>query len=494
MGGDLAPLWLRLMNTVLAPRSSFLRGFGRVAKDRALRDLLFSLALAALVVLLVIETVIFDAFDSSITKRTESWENAVSVAILVLVFGSAWIAHRRWSDNRKEIERRVAAEEDRDALRKQLNQIQKMKAIGELAGGIAHDFNNLLMVVDGFGRRASSNLEDRAILEECLTQILSAGERGAALTRQLLVFSRRQAMEKRVVTVKDLIEGVQGLLGHTLPEHFELRVDMENPDSKIETDPNEFVQAILNLVINARDAMPNGGRIVISTMEIEASGAAPNWIRFDIRDTGQGIDEETMQRIFEPFFTTKGRDQGTGLGLAMVYGFVHGNNGRIEVSSAVGEGTDFSLFFPATDGALVQVPQTGDAAAPGEGETILLVEDNEALLNLFKVQLAELGYKILSATGAFWALEINEDYEDTIDLLLTDVIMPGMSGIELAKAVRESRPDMKIIFMSGYAGEAKKTGGLPDDATFLQKPVNFNHLASVLRERIEENVEQRQAS
>jgi two-component system, cell cycle sensor histidine kinase and response regulator CckA len=481
------------MKTGSVTHTSIFKGFGRIARDRALRDLCFSLFLAVLVALLAVEAAIFEAFGVVNLKQREAWQSAVSTAILALAIGSVWIAYRRWSNNRREIERRVAAEEDRDALREQLTQVQKMKAIGELAGGIAHDFNNLLMVIDGFGRRATANLDDRAIQEECLKQILSAGERGAALTRQLLVFSRRQTMERRVVTVADLIEGVQGLLRHTLPEQFEIRFDIEDPNSKIETDPNEFIQAILNLVINARDAMPDGGRIVISTKEVDTDGGAPNWICFAIRDTGQGIDSATMQRIFEPFFTTKGRDQGTGLGLAMVYGFVQGNGGRIEVSSAVGEGTDFSLYFPASTGALVQVTRTGEVERRGEGETILLVEDNEALLNLVKVQLEELGYNVMSATGAFWALEIDEDYEGTIDLLLTDVIMPGMSGIELVKAMAESRPDMKVIFMSGYTDEANKTGNLPEGATFLQKPVNFNRLAVVLRERIEENVERQQA-
>ncbi len=434
-----------------------------------------------------------EAFDVIDTKRIEIWRNAYNGVILVLAIGSVGVAYQRWCYNRKEIERRTAAEEDRDSLRKQLTQVQKMKAIGELAGGIAHDFNNLLMVIDGFGRRASANLDNRAIQEECLNQILSAGERGAALTRQLLVFSRRQVMEKRVVTVGRLIEGVQGLLGHTLPEQFEIRFDIEDPSHKIETDPNEFIQAILNLVINARDAMTNSGRIVISTKEVGTDGDAPDWIRFDIRDTGHGIDKATMQRIFEPFFTTKGRDQGTGLGLAMVYGFVQGNGGRIEVSSALGEGTDFSLYFPASTNTPVQFVKTGEVELRGKGETILLVEDNEALLNLVKVQLEELGYNVMSASGAFWALEIDEDYEGSIDLLLTDVIMPGMSGIELVNAMAESRPDMKAIFMSGYTDEAKKTGNLPEGASFLQKPVKFNHLATVLREKIEENTQCRKA-
>ena len=481
------------MKTIALTYSSLFGSLGRSARDRVFRDLILSLILAVLVALLAIEAVIFEAFEIVDEKHIKIWDDTGSAAILVLAIASVWIAHRRWLDSQMEIERRVAAEEDRDALRKQLTQIQKLKAIGELAGGIAHDFNNLLMVIDGFGRRASSHFDDRAIQEECLNQILSASERGAALTRQLLVFSRRQAMEKRVVAVRDLIDGVQGLLGHTLPEQFEIRFDIEDPNSKIETDPNEFIQAILNLVINARDAMPDGGRIVISTKEVDSESEVPNWIKFDIRDTGQGIDDATMQRIFEPFFTTKDRDHGTGLGLAMVYGFVRGNGGRIEVSSVVGEGTDFSLFFPVSSGALVQVPKAGEVARRGKGETILLVEDNESLLNLLKVQLEELGYDVMSATGAFWALEIDEDYEGTIDLLLTDVIMPGMSGIELAKAMAENRSDMKVIFMSGYTDEAKKTGNLPDGATFLQKPVKFNLLAAILREKIEDIVERQQA-
>ncbi len=467
---------------------------GDLARGRLLRDLIFSLIMAAMIAFLTIDIVFFEIFDVLSDEQRHFWIKVFDLAVLFLAFGSAWFAYRRWTDSRQEIARRVAAEDDRDTLREQLTQVQKMKAIGELAGGIAHDFNNLLMVIDGFGRRAASSLGDRATLEECLNQIVSAAERGAALTRQLLVFSRRQAMEKTVVTVQELIEGVQGLLVHTLPEQFEMRFDLEDPASKIETDPNEFIQAILNLVINARDAMPNGGRIVISTKEVQADAGTPNWIKFDIRDTGQGIDEVTMKRIFEPFFTTKGRDQGTGLGLAMVYGFVKGNDGRIEVSSSVGEGTEFSLFFPSSGGAVVHTTEANGEERRGCGETVLLVEDNEALLNLIKVQLEELGYNVMSATGGFWALEIDEDYSGTIDVLLTDVIMPGMSGIELAKAMVESRPDMKVIFMSGYTDDSKKTGSLPEGATFLQKPVKSSRLAAVLRERLEENLEQQQAS
>lgn len=430
----------------------------------------------------------FDAFERfvELTRRYEHLElDSILLASLPASTAITWFSYRRWVDSVTENRRRREIERDRNDLREQLTQVQKMKAIGELAGGIAHDFNNLLMVIDGFGRRATANLSDKDVLQESLDQILQAGERGTALTRQLLVFSRRQAMEKAVVTVAEVIDGIRGLVKHTLPEKYEIRFDIENPNAKFETDPNEFVQALLNLIINARDAMTGGGRIVITSKCVDDREDYKRWVEFSIRDTGHGIDKATLTRIFEPFFTTKARDKGTGLGLAMVYGFVQSSGGRIDVKSKVGEGAEFILTFPRTDNPVVRANETDAADQYGMGETILVVEDSEPILALVKSQLEQLGYNVLTANNAFWALEIDEDYTNAIDVLLTDIIMPGMSGIELARAMAETRPLMKTIFMSGYSDEAKKTGQIPEGAVFLQKPVKLNHLATVLRGVIE---------
>lgn len=464
-----------------------LSGLSRLARDRAGRDVLI---LTPLVLAAAILLVTFDAFETFVETiwRYEHLElDNLYLAGFPAATAITWFSYRRWVDSVTENRRRREIEHDRNDLREQLTQVQKMKAIGELAGGIAHDFNNLLMVIDGFGRRAAANLGDKGVLQESLDQIIQAGERGTALTRQLLVFSRRQVMEKAVVTVAEVIDGIRGLVKHTLPEKYEIRFDLENPNAKIETDPNEFIQALLNLVINARDAMVKGGRIVITSKCFDDLENGSRWVQFSIKDTGHGIDKATLTRIFEPFFTTKARDKGTGLGLAMVYGFVQSCGGRIDVKSTVGEGTEFILTFPRTDSPVVRAKETDAADQYGMGETVLVVEDNEPILALVKSQLEQLGYNVLTANTAFWALEIDEDYADTIDVLLTDIIMPGMSGIELARAMADTRPLMKTIFMSGYSDEADKTGHMPEGAVFLQKPVKLNHLATVLRDVIEDD-------
>ena len=458
---------------------------GGPISTRAGRDLLLALFATAVLGALAVANDAFDATVAFIAAREgQAFEDGL-VMVFVLALCLAWYAYRRWSEGCGEMRRRMKAEAARDALYQQLNQAQKMTAIGNLAGGIAHDFNNLLMVINGFGQRAAGHLDDAAILRESLEQIVQAGERGAALTRQLLIFSRRQVLEKEVVTVAALFEEVQGLLDHAMTAKFGLYFDLENPDSRIETDRNEFVQALLNLVINACDAMPQGGRIVVSCRDVEDPAGGRGWICIGVQDSGHGMDAETRKRIFEPFYTTKERDKGTGLGLAMVYGFVQSCGGRIGVESEPGAGTKVLLSFPRSRSPLVRAKAEESGARPGRGETVLLVEDNEALLKLLKAQLEELGYKVLVASGGFWALELEEDYAGTIDLLLTDIIMPGMSGIELAAAMRETRPQMKTVFMSGYSDETKKTGELPADAVYVQKPVKLDRLAGVIRDTIE---------
>ena len=459
-------------------------GLGRLIRSRAGWDLLTALIVTAAFGAAAITNDAFHAIVDFVAAHEGQALDDVLIIAFVLALSLAWYSYRRWSEGRGEMCRRIEAEAARDALYQQLTQAQKMTAVGNLAGGIAHDFNNLLMVINGYGRRAASNLDDGSVLKESLEQIVTAGERGAALTRQLLIFSRRQVLEKEVITIAELFDGVRSLLDHAMTERYGLHFDLENPNSKIETDPNEFVQALLNLVINACDAMPGGGCIVISSRDLR-DGEGRCWVRIGVQDTGHGMDDETRKRIFEPFFTTKDRDKGTGLGLSMVYGFVQSCSGRIEVDSRIGEGTEFALSFLRTENPVVRAKEEDCADQYGLGETILLVEDNESLLHLLKVQLQELGYKVLVANGGFWALEVEEDYPDTIDVLLTDIIMPGMSGIELARAMRETRPLMKTIFMSGYTDETKKTGELPKDAVYVQKPVKLNRLAAVLRDVIE---------
>ena len=382
---------------------------------------------------------------------------------------------------------RTAAERQRDALRKQLAQVQKMEAIGALTGGIAHDFNNLLMVIDGYARRATDNMGKQTIVVESLQQVLGATKRAAALTKQLLVFSRRQAMEKKVARVADLIASVHGLLVQASGERIDLRLEIEDSALCIETDSNEFSQTLLNLTINARDAMPGGGTTTIVSRLVEGSDGKGDGVEISVTDTGAGMDEATAERIFEPFFTTKERGKGTGLGLATAYGFMQASGGEIRVRSKPGSGTTMSLLFPVSERPLIETPTETRGAARGGSETVLLVEDNEPVLKLVHEALTELGYEVLSAPSSFEALEREMSWDGAIDLLLTDVVMPGLSGIEVAQVVRARRPNTKVVFMSGYTDEAKKTGQMPGGATFLQKPVDMKRLAEVVRAQLDQS-------
>jgi len=379
-----------------------------------------------------------------------------------------------------------AAERQRDDLRKQLTQAQKMEAIGALTGGIAHDFNNLLMVIDGYARRASDNTGKQSIIDESLQQVLGATKRATALTKQLLVFSRRQAMEKKVERVAVLIAEMRGLMIHAAGTRINLLFEIEDGETCIETDSNEFSQTLLNLTINARDAMPDSGTITIASKLIDANDDGGGIIEISVTDTGLGMDEATVEHIFEPFFTTKERGKGTGLGLATAYGFMQASGGDIRVASKPGAGTTMSLRFPVSNLPRVETRAEINSVARGCGETILLVEDNEPVLKLIHEALTERGYVVLPAPSGFEALELEMSYDGDIDILLTDIVMPGLSGIEMAQVVRSRRPNARIIFMSGYTDEAKKTGQMPCGATFLQKPVNMIRLAEVIRARLDQ--------
>ena len=381
---------------------------------------------------------------------------------------------------------RMTAEQQRDVLRKQLNHAKKMEAIGVLTGGIAHDFNNLLMVIDGYAQRASKNMGKQSIATDSLQQVLEATKRASALTKQLLVFSRRQAMEKKAVRVVDLIVGVRGMLIHAAGERIDLLLEIEDGETCLETDSNEFFQTLLNLTINARDAMPDGGTIVIATRLVETNDSKGDMIEISVTDTGIGMDESTLERVFEPFFTTKNRGRGTGLGLATAFGFMQASGGEITVTSKPDEGTTMNLLFPVSNKPPVDTRAETKCVAHGGHETILLVEDNEPILKLIDEALTEHGYDVLSAPSGFEALELEMACKGDIDLLLTDVVMPGLSGIEVAQVVQARRPKAIVVFMSGYTDEAKKTGRMPHGAMLLQKPVNMKRLAEVIRTKLDQ--------
>ncbi len=385
---------------------------------------------------------------------------------------------------------------DRKKVETRLRESQKLEALGQLAGGVAHDFNNLLMIINGYVRRALANLDDKARIEDSLAQVIGSTDKAATLTRQLLLFGRRDVLERRVLRLGDQIDEIETLLQSLLGETIEMVVERGEEDLRVETDPGQLHQAILNLAINARDAMAGGGRIriAVEAVEVDAGFHARHpatrpgrYARITVEDDGEGMDEETLARVFEPFFTTKEQGKGTGLGLAMVYGFVKQSGGAIEAASRPGEGSRFSIFLPLTDRAPVAVSETARAACRGQGETVLLVEDDDALRMLAEETLDDLGYRVISAEDGLAALEAEDDHEGDIDLLLTDVVMPGLGGFEVARVVRSSRPGIKVVYMSGYPARGRlKKVDVPADAPFLQKPFDPDRLARCLRDVLDD--------
>jgi signal transduction histidine kinase len=399
---------------------------------------------------------------------------------------------------REHIRAREKAEADLRQSGEQLRHAQKMEAVGRLAGGVAHDFNNLLTVINGYsdvllGRLAETDPARREIVE-----IQRAGERAAALTRQLLAFSRKQVMALQPVDLNGIVSGLGSMLRRLIGEDIDLTTTLGAGLWAATADPHQVEQVVLNLAVNARDAMPSGGKLSLSTANVtldtpdERDGnpvPAGRYVRLAVADTGCGMDEETKGRIFEPFFTTKERGKGTGLGLAMVHGIVMQTGGHIRVRSAQGKGTTFEILFPAADGrasnpaGTERGAQKSGAPEPGKGETILVVEDEASVREIVLEGLKREGYSILAAGGGTEAVALAETHQGTIDLLLTDLVMPGMNGLDLAHRLTQMRPGMKVLCMSGHSEEAiGRFSEMGDGATFLQKPVTPSLLARKVRE------------
>ena len=389
------------------------------------------------------------------------------------------------------IERKRAEDEHKQLIR-QLYHSQKMDAIGQLAGGVAHDFNNILMIIEGYTMRARNDpkIPDEAMIS--LDHVITASRKAAGLTKQLLAFSSRQHLETTVVAVAEVMAEVEALLDPLLGETIDLRCSVTDTQVIVETDAAQLSQAIINLAINARDAMPRGGRISITADRIVADKGlldrnpklAPGaYSRIMVTDGGEGMDADTLASIFDPFFTTKQQGKGTGLGLAMVYGFLDQCGGAVEVVSEPGQGATFSIYLPVTDKPAMIETIDAETNLKGNGETILLAEDDETLRGLVSFTLRELGYTVIAASDGFEALEVEAEHENSIDLLLSDVVMPNLGGFELARALRETRPDIKVLFMSGYPsrGDIKSTD-LPDDIPLLPKPCSREQLARAVRD------------
>jgi len=369
--------------------------------------------------------------------------------------------------------------------------VQKMEAIGQLAGGVAHDFNNLLTVINGFGELLAVRLEPtdprRALVEE----ILKAGERAAALTQQLLAFSRRQVMVVQVVDLNEVVADTERMLRRLIGEDVEL-ITLPDPElGRVRADPRQLQQVILNLAVNARDAMPHGGKLTIETANVEldetyarqhAAITPGAYVMLAVSDTGHGMDAETRSRIFEPFFTTKEQGKGTGLGLAMVYGIVKQSNGDIWVYSEPGQGTTFKLYFPRVDDAERPAPPGAPQEIPHGTETILLVEDEPQVRALARRVLEACGYTVLEAARGDEALQCCQQHAEPIHLLLTDVVMPGMGGPAVARLMARVHPEIKVLYMSGYTDAAvARHGMLEAGAALLQKPFTPTTLAQQVR-------------
>ena len=379
-------------------------------------------------------------------------------------------------------------------MRGQLNQAQKMEAMGQLAGGIAHDFNNLLMIVAGYceGLRSSMASDDSRL--PALEQIALAAEKASTLTAQLLAFSRNSVEERRVLDLNEILSRITELLRRTIGEDVELQMDLEPALPRVHMDEGHVEQILINLAVNARDAMPQGGQLTIRTA-VTTLGAdhalarvlpPGDYVRLEVSDSGTGMTAAVKARAFEPFFTTKARGQGTGLGLATVYGIVRQSGGHIEIHSEPGHGTTFQILLPAVapagEAPAVAPVETPPAVARG-GETILVVEDEPAVRDIVVSMLQSLGYRVHSAGRPDDAIRIAEMAEGRIDALITDVVMPGIGGRQLVEQLWLLRPDLRVIFMSGYTDDAMLRHGVTHaDVSFLQKPFTKKTLARKLRE------------
>jgi two-component system, cell cycle sensor histidine kinase and response regulator CckA len=386
---------------------------------------------------------------------------------------------------------------ERRRLEGMILQSQKLEAIGRLAGGVAHDFNNILGVITGYGELMERQLEANHPARPRLVEVLRAAERAAGLTRQLLAFSRKQEIQPRVLDLAVLVAELDQMLRRVIGEDVELQVRQAPHLGPVKADPTQLEQVIVNLVVNARDAMPKGGRLTIETANVdfdEADAAthppahAGRFVMLAVSDTGIGMDAETQGRIFEPFFTTKPVGEGTGLGLATVHGVVKQNGGHIWVYSEPGQGTTFKVYLPRVD----EQPEAhaADAVAellPRGDATVLLVEDTESLREMFREMLVEQGYTILQAAHGEEAMELAREYQGEIHLLLTDLVMPKMGGIDLARALAERRPEMQVLYMSGYTdGAISRQGVLRQGSALLEKPFTTTRLVHAVRDALDE--------
>ena len=407
------------------------------------------------------------------------YENGVPVAVQ----GSA-----------RDITERKRAEEALRASQLQLQQSQKLEAIGQLAGGVAHDFNNMLTAIIGYTDLSLRRVGLENPIRRNLEETKKAAERAASLVRQLLAFSRKQILEPKVLDLNDVVKDMHKMLTRLIGENIKLATRLETDLGSVKADPCQVEQIIVNLVVNARDAMPRGGRVTIETANVSLNDQTASkhvsvkpgeYVMLAVSDTGSGMDQETQARIFEPFFTTKEVGKGTGLGLSTVYGIVKQSGGNIWVYSEQGLGTVFKVYLPRIDDATASTvaKQAQEANAPRGTETILFVEDEDVVRGLARKILMQAGYNVLDAKGGDEAIRLCHAHAGPIDLLLTDVVMPEISGKEVADRLLELRPSIRVLFMSGYTDEAIVQHGVLDaNVKFIQKPFTWIALTKKVRE------------
>jgi CheY-like chemotaxis protein len=361
---------------------------------------------------------------------------------------------------------------------------------------VAHDFNNLLTVILGYGGVVAECVKNGdEFANMSIQEVLKAGERASALTQRLLAFSRKQILQPEILNANEVVSGMEGMLKRIIGEDVEIRVELDGSVGLILADYHQIEQVIMNLCVNARDAMPGGGRLTISTRDLEVDGVRGGlpvrtpgrYSVLSVTDTGSGMDAETQARIFEPFFTTKGAGKGTGLGLSMVYGIVEQSGGAIRLESAPGKGSTFEIYLPCADNA-EQTTQAKESPVDSRGtECVLLVEDEAAVRQLTESMLKQAGYSVVAVESGEEALRLPESVLSTIDLVVTDVVMPGISGPKLAEALLAKRPNVPVLYVSGYADHPiLAEGEAPDHAALLQKPFKRQELLSKVRSSLAE--------
>jgi two-component system cell cycle sensor histidine kinase/response regulator CckA len=397
----------------------------------------------------------------------------------------------------RDITEQKLSERARQLLEEQFRQAQKMEAVGQLAGGIAHDFNNLLTVMHGSSEMVLHHLPLEHPAREYLADIQRAGERAGTLTRQLLLFSRQQVLEPRVLSLNAVIGDAEKMLRRLIGEDIQFATKLAPDLAAVMVDPGQIEQVLLNLCVNARDAMPVGGSLTIETRNVELDegysrthdNVKPgHYCMMSVSDTGSGMDEATRKRIFEPFFTTKGPGKGTGLGLAVVFGVVNQSGGHIEVYTEAGYGTVFKLYFPQVSKPATAVNAPAPSyLLPTGTETLLVAEDDDDVRALAKGILEQCGYTVLDAANGLQAMEVFAGHDGPIDMLISDVVMPHFSGRQLAEAIVRKQPNVKVLFLSGYTDDAVvRHGVLQAEFAFLQKPFTLIGLAMKVRQVLDQ--------